>query len=224
MTSQSTQQVETLPSFSEQVADQLGGVRGMIESSIPVLAFVLANIVWDLKPALVVAVGLALAIAAYRLIRRQPVRHAVNGLVGIGIGAFLAWKTGSPKAFYLPGILLSLAYSVTMIGSILARRPIVGWIWSIVADKGGTRWRDDEGLRRTFGRLTLLWAATYLAKVVVNFGVYFADGLTEDQQASILGIMRIALGFPPYALLAALTVWAVRRHLRLSGPAPALPA
>src|SRR5262249_9611656 len=96
MTSQAAQQVETLPSFSEQVAGQLGGVRGMIESSIPVLAFVLVNIVWDLKPALVVAVGLALAIAAYRLTRRQSVRHAVNGLAGIGIGALLAWKTGSP--------------------------------------------------------------------------------------------------------------------------------
>jgi hypothetical protein len=224
MTSQGTQQVETLPSFSEQVAEQLGGVRGMVESSIPVLAFVLVNIVWELRPALVVAVGLALAVAAYRLVRRQSARHAVNGLFGIAIGAFLAWRTGSPKAFYLPGILLSLAYTVAMIGSVLARRPLVGWIWSIVADRGGTRWRNDEGLRGTFGWLTLLWAATYLVKVVVNFWVYFADGLTEDQQASILGIMRIALGFPPYALLLALTVWAVRRHFRTHPPYPPVPA
>ena len=35
-----------MPTFSEQVADQLGGVRGMVESSIPVLAFVLVNVVW----------------------------------------------------------------------------------------------------------------------------------------------------------------------------------
>ena len=32
------------PSISEQVAEQLGGVRGLIESSIPVLAFVLLNV------------------------------------------------------------------------------------------------------------------------------------------------------------------------------------
>ena len=35
---------EVLPTFSEQIAEQLGGVRGMIESSVPVLAFVLVNI------------------------------------------------------------------------------------------------------------------------------------------------------------------------------------
>jgi Protein of unknown function (DUF3159) len=205
---------DSLPSFSEQVADQLGGVRGMVESSVPVIAFVLVNIVWSLKPALVVAVAVGLAIAGFRISRRQSVRHAINGLFGIAIGAFIAWRTGAPQDYYVPGILLSLAYGIAMIISITVRRPLVGWIWSLVADKGATRWYSDPGLRRTFNWLTVLWAATYLAKVVINTLVYFANGLTDDQKATILGIMRITLGFPPYALLAALTVWAVRRYLR----------
>lgn len=204
---------EVLPTFSEQVSQQLGGVRGMVESSVPVVAFVLVNIVWTLKPALIIAVVTALAIAGYRLSRKQSVRHAMNGLVGIGFGALIAWKTGNPVDFYLPGILISLAYGVAMLASVALRRPLVGWLWAVVADKGSPRWRELPALRRTFGWLTVLWAATYLIKVVVNFAVYFAGGLTNDQKASILGIMRITLGFPPYALLLALTVWAVRRHL-----------
>jgi len=205
---------ENLPSFSEQVADQLGGIRGMVESSVPVIAFVLANIIWSLKPALVVAVALGLAIAAFRLSKRQSVRHAVNGLFGIAIGAFIAWRTGEARDYYVPGILLSLAYGIAMLVSITVRRPLVGWIWSLVADKGAKRWHEDSGLRRTFNWLTVIWATTYLAKVVINVLVYFAAGLTNDQKGTILGIMRITLGFPPYALLAALTVWAVRRYLR----------
>jgi hypothetical protein len=215
---------EALPTFSEQVASQLGGVRGMIESSVPVLAFVTVNILWSLTPALYVAVGFALALAAYRLIRRESVRHALNGLFGIAIGAVVAWKTNSPKDFYLPGILYTLAYGVAMVGSVLARRPLVGWLWSLVVDKGAQRWRVDPGLRRIFGWLTVVWAATFFAKVVVNLLVYFADGLTEDQKASILGIMRIVLGFPPYALLLALTAWTVRRYLRMQEEPPPLTA
>jgi len=207
-----------MPTFSEQVAQQLGGVRGMVESSVPVIVFVLVNIVWSLNPALILAVVTALGIAGFRLSRRQPVRHALNGLMGIAVGAFIAWKTGNPKDFYLPGILLSLAYGVAMLASVAVRRPLVGWIWSVVADKGATRWRDLAALRRTFAWLTVLWATTYLVKVVVNLWVYFADWLTDDQKASVLGIMRIALGFPPYALLLALTVWAVRRHLPVLAP------
>jgi hypothetical protein len=205
---------DALPSFSEQVADQLGGVRGMIESGIPVIAFVIANVVWDLRPALIISVATALAISAFRLSRRQSIRHAMNGLIGIGLGALIAWRTGSAKDFYLPGILFTLGYGLAMIISVVVRRPLVGWIWSVVADGGGPRWRDDPGLRRVFGWLTLLWAATFLAKVVVNLWVYFADALTEIEKTNILGIMRIALGFPPYALLLGLTVWAVRRHVR----------
>jgi Protein of unknown function (DUF3159) len=205
---------QTLPTFSEQVASQLGGVRGMVESSIPVLAFVFVNIVWSLTPALFVAVGLTLAIAAYRLRRKESIQHAMNGLFGIAIGALLAWRTGSPKDFYLPGILYTLAYGLAMVGSVIARRPLVGWLWSLVVDKGGQRWRLDAGLRRIFAWLTVIWATTFFAKVLVNSLVYFADSLTEDEKASILGIMRIVLGFPPYALLLGLTVWAVRRYHR----------
>ena len=212
---------ETLPTFSEQVASQLGGIRGMVESSIPVLAFVAVNIVWGLTAALIVAVAIAVGISVYRLARKQSVRHAMNGLVGIAIGAIIAWKTGTPQAFYLPGILLSLGYGLAMAGSILFRRPLVGWLWSLVADQGATRWRDDSGLRRIFGWLTALWAATYLVKVVVNFAVYFANGLSDDQKASILGVMRIVLGAPPYALLVALTAWAARRYLRSRSAEPA---
>jgi hypothetical protein len=209
-----TESDDNLPTFSEQVASQLGGLRGMVESSVPVLAFVAVNIVWGLTPALIVAVAIGVGIAVYRLARKQSMRHAMNGLVGIAIGAFIAWKTGTPQAFYVPGILLSLGYGLAMAGSILFRRPLVGWLWSLVADQGTTRWRDDSGLRRIFGWLTALWAATYLAKVVVNLAVLFASGLSDDQKASILGVMRITLGWPPYALLVALTAWAVRRYLR----------
>jgi hypothetical protein len=203
-----------MPTFSEQVASQLGGVRGMVESSIPVVVFVLVNVVWSVKPALITSVAVGLAVAGFRLLRRESVRHATNGLVGIAIGALIAWKTGQAKDYYLPGILLTLGYGLAMVGSVVAGRPLVGWLWSLVADSGRNQWRFDAGLRRIFGWLTVLWAAVFFAKFVVNIWVYFASGLTDDQKASILGVMRIALGAPPYAILLALTVWAVRRHQR----------
>lgn len=212
---------ESFPTFSEQVAQQLGGARGMVESSIPVIAFVVANLLWSLRPALILAIATALAIAGFRLSRRQSVRHAVNGLFGIALGALIAWRTGSPKDFYVPGIYMSLGYAVAMIASVTFQRPLVGWIWSVIADGGGNRWRTEPGLRRIFGWLTMLWAAIYLGKTAIQAGVYFADALSEDEKAGILGVIRIVLGFPPYALLLAVTIWSVRRHLRLNPPAVA---
>ncbi|GAA4732445.1 DUF3159 domain-containing protein [Phytohabitans rumicis] len=206
---------ERLPSFAEQMADQLGGWRGLVESSVPVMVFVVVNIVADLNPALIASVGIALAIAALRLIQRRPIRHAVNGLFGVGIGAFIAWRTGDEKDFYLPGILYGIGYGLALLASVAIRQPLVGWIWSVIVAGGKAEWRTDARLIRLFSRLTVLWGVVWLAKVGVQAGLYVAD------QDTALGIARLVLGYPPYLLLLAFTVWAVRRVTRTPEAAPA---
>jgi hypothetical protein len=206
---------ERLPSFSEQMADQLGGLRGLVESSVPVVMFVLVNIVWSLNAALISSAAVAVGIAIWRLRKREPIRHAVNGLVGIGIGAIIAWRTGDAKNFYLPGILYGLVYGVALLGSVALRMPLVGWIYSVVVDRGSNQWRSDPRLLRTFGWLTVLWGVVWLAKVGVQAGFYLAN------QETALGVARLVLGYPLYALLLAITVWKVRRVTRTLTPIPA---
>jgi hypothetical protein len=205
---------ERLPTFSQQVASQLGGVRGTIEAAIPILVFVVVNVAWSLRPALIAAVAVALGIGGYRLARRQSVRHAANGLLGIVIGAVIASRSGQAADFYLPGIWYTAGYCLALVGSVVIRRPFVGWLWAVIADNGDTRWYRDEGLRRIFTWLTVVWSASYLIKLGGYLWAYYDTGLTEDQQTSILGILRIVLGAPLYAVLLALTIWAVRRYQR----------
>jgi hypothetical protein len=197
-----------LPPFSEQIAEQLGGVRGLIESSIPVAVFVITNIVWALRPALILSVVIGVGIAIYRLSRREPIRHALNGLFGIAIGAIIASYTGKARDFHLPSILLTLGYAIGLTASVLARWPAVGWLWSVTFAKGTQEWRTEPRLMHLFGRLTMLWAAVYVLKVTVLSALYFTN------HADALGIARLVLGYPPYALLLLVTVYAVRKVRR----------
>lgn len=199
---------ERLPSLAEQMADQLGGWRGLVESSVPVVIFVMANIITDLRPAVIASVSVAVAIALLRLAQRRPVRHAINGLFGIGVGAAIAWRTGDEKDFYLPGILYGIAYGLALLGSAVIRQPLVGWIWSVIVAGGRSEWRQEPRLVRTFTWLTVLWGVVWLAKVGVQAALYLADKDTA------LGVARLLLGYPPYALLLAITVWTVRRVTR----------
>ncbi len=197
-----------MPSLTEQVAEQVGGVRGITEASIPVAVFVVLNIITELRPALYASVATALAIAAYRLARRQPIRHAVNGLFGIGLGAVLVLRSGQARDFHLTTILWSLGYGIALLLSTLARWPLVGFIWSVTFGGGDTTWRGDRRLRRLFGWLTAAWAAVYLIKSAILFVLWQAD------RTDALGIARLILGYPVYAAVLGLTVLAVRRAVR----------
>jgi len=204
---------EVVPTFSEQLADQLGGARGVLESSIPVVVFIIVNTLWakHLNYALAIAGASAVVIAVIRLMRRQTVRHAVNGLVGVAIGGWLSYRSGSARDFYLPGIILSCVYGVGMLVSVLVKRPVIGWVWSLLAARGSTEWRAKPAMVRLFSRLTVLWALVYIAKTIIQAWLFQSTG--ADDPATGLGIAALLLRYPPYALLLGLTVWAVRRHL-----------
>ncbi|WP_433532108.1 DUF3159 domain-containing protein [Micromonospora sp. CA-263727] len=219
---------EPLPSLAEQMADQLGGWRGLVESSIPVVVFVVANILGELRPAVIASVAVALLIGGLRLAQRRPVRHAVNGLFGIAIGAAIAWRTGAARDFYLPGILYGIGYGLALLVSAMIRQPLVGWIWSVLAAKGSSEWRDDPKLVRTFTRLTVLWGVVWLAKVGAQGAIYLAarrfdqlgNAAAAADMETALGVARLALGYPPYVVLLLITVWTVRRVTRQPEPLP----
>ena len=69
-------------------------------------------------------------------------------------------------------------------------------------------------LHRAHRALGVVW----LAKVGVQAGLYLAH------QDTALGVARLALGYPPYALLLPITVWTVRRVTREPPPEPRCPA
>lgn len=207
-----------LPSFPEQISVQLGGWRGMVESAIPITVFVVLNMVWELQPALVASVAVAVLLAAARLVQRRPVRYAVNGLFGIALGAAIAWNSGEARDFYLPGILVSYGYAAGMILSVLVRHPLIGWLWSVLFQQGSGAWRRERRMMRTFVWLTLLWAAVWILKVTVQAGLYLAN------EEHLLGISRLVLGAPPYALLLAFTILVVRRVERADAVPAADPA
>jgi hypothetical protein len=192
--------------FRQDVIDQIGGWRGMAESAVPVVVFIVANMLTTLQTALWCSVGSALAIAGWRLARKQSPRQALNGLVGIGIAAFIAHRTGKAEAFYLPAILLGLVYSVAFAVSAVARWPLVGVAWGFLTG-AGTGWRQDRRLLRLFTWLTVLWAVVWGVRIGIQAGMYYAGA-----DATALGIARLALGYPPLIALLAVTIWVVRRQ------------
>lgn len=192
--------------IADAVREQLGGVRGMVESSLPLLVFVVVNIATTLKPALWAAVGSAVLVALYRLIRRDSIRHAVNGLLAVGIAAFIAARTGRAADFYIVNILRNTGGALLFGVSVLVRRPLVGYVWRFVAEIPPD-WRERPALVRTFSLVSLVWAAMFAIRAAVQIPLWIQNN------ADALGVVSVVLGWPLFGSALAVTIWAGRRSI-----------
>ncbi|MGP4023560.1 DUF3159 domain-containing protein [Actinomadura sp. 3N407] len=190
-----------------QLSKALGGVRGMIEAAVPVIAFTGTYVaVDDVKLAVVAGIGAALLLLAVRLAQRSSPQFVLNSLVGIAIAAFFALRSGKAEDAFLPGIMLNAVYAAVMIFSILARWPIVGFIiGSVTGDP--TAWRRDPGIVKLCSRLTWLLVLPCVARVVVQYPIYIADG----DQSGLLGAAKIVMGWPLQVAALSAMVWLLAR-------------
>ncbi|HWD04845.1 MAG TPA: DUF3159 domain-containing protein [Amycolatopsis sp.] len=182
----------------------MGGLSGLVYSALPVVVFVLVNAFGGLTAAIWASVGSAVVITIVRLVRKEPLQPAISGFFGVAIAAFIAFRTGSAKGYFLFGIWASLAYCAVFVISILVRWPIAGVVWSAL-NGSGQAWRKDKPSRYGYDIATLALAVIFAARFVVQRWLYDSD------YTGWLAFAKIAMGYPLYALGLLVVVWAVRR-------------
>ena len=200
----SAERTDPQPRSTPTLMEQMGGVAGIVASTIPVVVFVVANVLSSLQPALIAAIVAGVAVFVYRVVRKQPLQPAVSGLLGVGVAAFIAARTGEARGFYLPGLLTSAAFGLAFLVSVLVRWPLAGVVWHGINGHGHA-WRRDPRLLRAYTWASLLWAAVFASRVVLQGFLYYRN------EETWLGVARLLMGYPLVGLALLGTVWAVRR-------------
>ena len=98
----------------DKVLNALGGKKGLIDSGLPSLVFL---IVFNLSgknitSAIYAAIGLSIVLTFIRIVKRETVQHAFSGLIGVGVCAFIARRSGNAADFYLPGLWINAGYAL----------------------------------------------------------------------------------------------------------------
>jgi hypothetical protein len=200
------------------LAMALGGRRGMVEGAAPTIGFTTTYLLsHDLRLSLGIGVALAVVLLLVRLVQRSTPQFVVNSLVGIGIAALFASRSGEAKDVFLPGILYNAAYAVGLSLSVLVRWPLVGFmIGSVTGDV--TAWRRDPGIVALCSKLTWVLVIPCAIRVVVQLPLYLAD------KVGWLGVTKIALGWPlQVAALAFMVYLLARGRTPLQQPADVRP-
>jgi hypothetical protein len=220
----------------QQMAKALGGKRGMLEAAVPGLLF---TAIWlptkDLRLALVVSLVSAGVALALRLLQRSTLQYVLNAVFSIGIGYVfvrLAARSGGSAdeqalAFFLPGIIYSLVYTILLFGSVVVRWPAVGFmLGSVTGDP--TAWHREPQVVRLCGRLTLLLGAPGAIGVLLQGPVWllgWQDVIGTGTAVAIIAGLRYGLGWPLRIASWSAMVWLLARNAtpldQAQGPAEA---
>ncbi len=192
---------------ADRLMEQLGGVSGIVYSSLPVLVFVGTSRLLGLAAASGAALGVAALILLWRLIRRESVQPAVSGLIGVAVCVLIAYLLGESKGYFLLGIWTSLLWAAVFATSIVIRRPVVGYIWSWLHghDRG---WRGVRRAVYAFDVATLTWVLVFAARFMVQRVLY------DTNHTGWLVVARIAMGWPLAAVAALVTFLSIRTAQR----------
>jgi hypothetical protein len=196
----------------------IGGWRGIIESVLPSLVFVVtftatqdpAVGTGNLPLSLGLSVGIAALFTVVRLIWRSNASPALGGLIAAALAAGLALWTGRGEDNFLLGFFINGGYGAAFVVSAFIGWPIIGLAAGWLMGEA-TAWRSDRRKRRTFFWLTLVWGLFFFTKLAVQLPFYLSGDVTT------LGVLKIAMGLPLFAPLLAVTWLVVRASYPRTG-------
>ncbi len=188
--------------------ESIGGVRGLVESSAPGVAFVTSYLIWGgFQIPTLAACGVVAIAVALRLVHRTPLTQALSGVVGVVIGAIWAWRVGDATGYFVPGLWTNAGTFVALAVSVIVGWPVVGIVVALLRGRGMS-WRADARLRRRFGVATWILAGLFAVKLAVQLPLYYAD------EVAALGVAKLAMGVPLFVLVA-WAIWLMVRNEEL---------
>ena len=190
----------------DKVVSALGGKRGLIDSGLPALIFLLVfNISsQNLNASLWAALSLSIILTLIRLIKRQTLQHAFSGLVGVAICALISGRSGSAADFYLPGLYINAGYGFLYAFTNLIRWPILGIMLGPILGENFS-WRKDPARLKAYIQAGWLWVGMFAIRLIVQYPLY------KSGNVNALGTARLVMGYPLF-IATAWATWLVLRR------------
>ena len=181
----------------DKVVSALGGKRGLIDSGLPALFFLVVFNISDqnLNAALWAALTLSVILTALRLIKRETIQHAFSGLVGVAICALFSRRSGNAEDFYLPGLYINVGYAFLYVYINVNKWPILGIMLGPILGENFL-WRKDPARLKAYITAGWLWVAMFSVRLIVQYPLY------QSGNVNALGTARLVMGYPLFILTA----------------------
>lgn len=199
----------------ETILATFGGKKGLFDSSIPSIIFlIILNVRDSLSDAIYGAVATGVFITIFRLIQRDTVQHALSGFFGVLISAAIAWKTGSAEGFFITKIGINLVYAVIYLIGNLAGYPVLGLVLGPLLGEN-LHWRNVPERKRAYIKAGWLWIGLFAFRLAVQIPLL-------DKDINALGTINLLMGVPLFVLTGFFT-WMILKKVPTAIPPASTP-
>lgn len=186
----------------DKVIGALGGAKGLIDSGLPAIVFlVVFNVTSDLKAAIYGSLTLSILLAIFRLARKDTIQHSISGVIGVLICAYFANRSGNATDFYIPKLLTNLGYGSMYLIANLAGWPILGLVLGPLLGEN-LSWRKNPARKKMYIKASWIWVAMFFSRIAVQYPIY------KSGNVNLLGTVNLAMGYPLF-FAAAYGTWLV---------------
>ena len=203
---------ERIYEISDELKTVLFNDHRVFDGIFPPLLFVLLSLWLSFEFAIWGALGFTILLTIFRLARRQSIRAAFGGAVGVVVAMIFVRLVNRDEGFILPSLVTGAGTAVIALGSILFRRPMVAWT-SYIARRWPLGWYWHPQVRPAYTEVTWLWAVYFLLRLLLQLN-FFNDG-----DVAVLTGLNLVLGWPATLVLLIVTyLYGTWRLKQLAGP------
>jgi hypothetical protein len=190
----------------DKVISAFGGKKGLIDSGIPAVIFlVIFNVTKDLQSALIASIAISALLTIIRLARRDTLQHALSGFIGVLICAWFANRTGNASDLYIPKLLTNLGYGSVYLIANLVGWPVLGLMLGPILGEN-LSWRNHPERKRAYVQASWLWVAMFFTRIAVQYPIY------RSGNVNLLGTVNLAMGYP-FFIATAYGSWLIIRRV-----------
>jgi hypothetical protein len=190
----------------DKVINALGGKKGLIDSGVPAVVFLIVfNVTKEVNTAIVAALSLSMLLAIIRLIMKDTIQHSVSGVIGVLICAYFANRSGNATDFYIPKLLTNLGYGTVYLIANLVGWPILGLVLGPLLGENLT-WRKNPARKKMYIKASWIWVAMFFSRIAVQYPIY------KSGNVNVLGTVNLAMGYPLFFAAAYFTWMVIKSH------------
>ena len=183
-----------------------------IDALVPPLIYVVVNQFTSLEVAGIVAITIATVTAILRAFRKEALKYAVIGMMGVVIAVGFALYSNRASDYFIPDLLSSGILILLMLYSLIIRKPFAAWL-SHLTRGWSFDWFFRSDVKPAYTEVTFVWMLFMIIKFIIQYNLWQSGNVTTTF------IINTLLGFPGITVILVLTyVYGIWRLHNLGGP------